>query len=59
MSASDPGGPRSFDPVRVGRLEARAWVAYYQREWLTVLRAAVGLTRHVFALPWPATLHGS
>lgn len=34
-------------------------MAYYQREWLTVLRAAVGLTRHVFALPWPATLYGS
>src|SRR5581483_11149310 len=64
---SRPGAPRraaigphrSFDPIRVGELEARAWMAYYRREWPTVLRAAVGLTRHTFGLPWPATLRGA
>ena len=35
---------RTFDPVRIGRLETVAWVAYYRREWLKFLRAAVGLT---------------
>jgi hypothetical protein len=50
---------RSFDPRRVGRLECAAWVTYYRREWLKFLRAAVGLTRHAFALPWPATLRGA
>jgi hypothetical protein len=50
---------RSFDPRRVGRLECTAWVTYYRREWLKFLRAAVGLTRHSFALPWPATLRGA
>jgi hypothetical protein len=34
-------GPRSFDPRRLGGLEARAWVAYYRRDWLTLLRAAL------------------
>jgi hypothetical protein len=50
---------RSFDPRRVGALECRAWVTYYRREWLAFLRAAIGLTRHTFGLPWPATLYGA
>jgi hypothetical protein len=54
-----PNAMRSFDPRRVGRLECTAWVTYYRREWWAFLRAAVGLTRHAFALPWPATLRGA
>ena len=54
-----PNAMRSFDPRRVGRLECTAWVTYYRREWWAFLRAAVGLTRHTFALPWPATLRGA
>jgi hypothetical protein len=54
-----PNAMRSFDPRRVGRLECTAWVTYYRREWLRFLRAAVGLTRHTFALPWPATVRGA
>ncbi len=50
---------RSFDPHRVGGLETIAWVTYYRREWVRFLRAAVGLTRHTFGLPWPQTLYGS
>lgn len=50
---------RAFDPRKVGSLECDAWVAYYRREWLKVLRAAVLLTRHAFALPWPQTLLGA
>jgi hypothetical protein len=50
---------RPFDPRRVGELECDAWVAYYRREWLRFLRAAVLLTRHTFGLPWPATLYGA
>ena len=50
---------RAFDPRRVGNLECDAWVAYYRREWLVFLRAAVGLTRHTFGLPWPQTLWGA
>jgi hypothetical protein len=49
---------RSFDPVRVGKLECDAWVAYYQRRWISFLRAAFGLTRESFGLSWPATLRG-
>jgi hypothetical protein len=34
-------------------------VAYYRRQWLVFLRAAVALTRHTFALPWAQTLWGA
>jgi hypothetical protein len=50
---------RSFDPRRVGGLECDAWVTYYRREWVAFLRAAVLLTRHTFALPWPQTIRGA
>ena len=50
---------RAFDPRRVGGLECAAWVAYYRRDWLTFLRSAIGLTRHVFGLPWPSALYGA
>jgi hypothetical protein len=50
---------RSFDPGLVGRLECTAWVAYYRRDWIGLLRAAVGLTRHTFGLPWLQTLYGA
>jgi hypothetical protein len=53
------GPHRSFDPRRVGRLEATAWVTYYQHDWIRFLRAAVGLVRHTFGLPWPQTLYGA
>jgi hypothetical protein len=43
----------------VGGLECDAWVTYYRREWRAFLRAAIGLTRHTFGLPWPATIYGS
>jgi len=50
---------RSFDPRLVGERECAAWVAYYRRDWIGVARAAVGLTRHAFALSWPAALYGA
>jgi hypothetical protein len=54
-----PNRMRSFDPRLVGRLECAAWVAYYRREWLAFLRAAIRLTRHTFGLNGPATLYGA
>ena len=50
---------RSFDPVRVGRLEARAWETYYRREWRSFLVASVGLVRSAFRMSWPKTLVGA
>jgi hypothetical protein len=50
---------RAFDPRQLGGLEADAWVAYYRREWLAFLRAAVALTRHAFGLSWSSTIWGA
>ena len=49
---------RSFDPRRVGELECDAWVAYYRRRWLTLLRASFGLTREAFGLSVADTIRG-
>src|SRR5512132_4038469 len=51
-------GMRSFDARRVGELECDAWVAYYRRRWLTLLRASLGLTREAFGLSLPDTARG-
>lgn len=34
-------------------------MTYYRRRWFAFLRAAIGLTRHTFGLPWPHTLWGA
>lgn len=53
-----PGpGPRMFDPVAVGRAECAAWAAYYRREWVPFLRAAVTMVRAGFDMPrWRSLL---
>jgi hypothetical protein len=50
---------RSFDPRRVGRLEARAWELYYRRKWAAFLWSAVGLVRAAFRMGWRDTLVGA
>jgi hypothetical protein len=50
---------RAFDPRLVGGLECTTWVTYYRREWARFLVAAIRVTRHAFALSWPATLYGA
>jgi hypothetical protein len=59
LSNAKVAAHRSFDPRKVGNLECDAWVTYYRREWVKFLRAAIGLTRHTFGLPWPQTLYGA
>ena len=43
----------------MGGLESRAWVAYYRRQWLTLLWSAVGLVRHTGKLVAPDDLRTS
>jgi len=52
-------GPLTFDPVAVGRAECAAWAAYYRREWMPFLRAAVTMVRAGFGMPWRRTLMGA
>lgn len=49
----------SFDPVAVGQYECTAWAAYYRREWVTFLRAAVGMVRAGFGMNRLSTLRGA
>jgi hypothetical protein len=50
---------RSFDPRRVGGLEARVWELYYRRKWATFLWSSVGLVRAAFRMGWRDTLLGA
>ena len=50
---------RTFDPVRVGRLECAAWAAYYRREWWPFLRAAVGMVDAGFRMSRRRTVVGA
>src|SRR5919201_6766162 len=55
----DTSAMRSFDPRRVGTLEARAWETYYRRKWAAFLIASVGLVRAAFQMGWRDTLVGA
>ncbi len=52
-------GPLTFDPVAVGRAECDAWAAYYRREWVPFLRAAVGMVHAGFGMNRRRTLLGA
>lgn len=52
-------GARDFDAVALGNAECDGWAAYYRREWLPFLRAAVGMVRIGFGMPWPQTIRGA
>jgi hypothetical protein len=41
---------RCFDPIKVAHFEKEAWVAYYQRKWLRLLRLLIGLVRSTYGL---------
>ena len=43
----------------VARHEYDAWVAYYRRRWPGFVRAATGMLRQGFGLPWLRTLQGA
>jgi hypothetical protein len=46
---------RQFDPRKVAYYEKENWAAYYQKQWLRLLRVSVGMVRHSFALStWQA-----
>jgi hypothetical protein len=52
-------GARDFDPVALGNAECDGWAAYYRREWVPFLRAAVSMVRIGFGLSRPKTVRGA
>ena len=55
LTRAKSGPLRTFDPVSVARYEKDSWVAYYKRQWLTLLRLLIGLVRSTYGLSlWQA-----
>ena len=48
-----------FDPDRVAHFEAAGWRAYYDRDWLTLLRLIVQLCQEQFRIPFPQSLRAA
>ena len=50
---------KRFDPQRVARYEKENYVAYYQHDWLTLLRASIGLVKETFGLSVLQAIYGA
>jgi hypothetical protein len=48
-----------FDPLRLARLEKENYVAYYQKNWLKLLRVSVGMVQESFALSLPQAVYAA
>ena len=51
-----PDNPmRNFDPRKLAHYEKENYVAYYQKDWLKLLRVSIGLVKETFGLSlWQA-----
>ena len=55
-----PDNPmRNFDPRKVAYYEKENYVAYYQKNWLKLLRVSVGMIGEAFALSLPQAIYGA
>lgn len=55
-----PNNPiRNFDPRKVAHYEKENYVAYYQKDWLKLLRVSVGLVKESFALSLLQAIYGA
>jgi hypothetical protein len=52
-------GARDFDPVALADAEFAGWVAYYRREWMPFLGAAVRMVRVGFGTSWTRSMRGA
>lgn len=55
-----PDNPmRKFDPRKVAYYEKENYVAYYQKDWWTLLRVSVGLVKESFVLSLWQAIYGA
>jgi hypothetical protein len=48
-----PDNPiRNMDPRKLAHYEKENYVAYYQKDWLKLLRVSVGMVKELFGLSW-------
>src|SRR3954465_13458247 len=52
-------GARDFDPVALADAEFAGWVAYYRRQWLPFLGAAMRMVAGRLGLSWLRTVRGA
>ena len=55
-----PDNPiRNLDPRKLAHYEKENYVAYYQKDWLKLLRVSVGMVKEAFGLSWPQAIYGA
>jgi hypothetical protein len=55
-----PDNPiRNLDPRKLAHYEKENYVAYYQKEWLKLLRVSVGMVKESFGLSLPQAVYGA
>jgi len=55
-----PDNPiRNLDPRKLARYEKENYVAYYQKDWLKLLRVSVGMVKESFGLSLPQAVYGA
>ena len=55
-----PDNPiRNLDPRKLAYYEKENYVAYYQKDWLKLLRVSVGMVKEAFGLSWPQAIYGA
>jgi hypothetical protein len=55
-----PDNPiRKLDPHKLAHFEKENYVAYYQKDWLKLLRVSVGMVRESFGLSWMQAIYGA
>jgi hypothetical protein len=55
-----PDNPiRNLDPRKLAHYEKENYVAYYQKDWLKLLRVSVGMVKESFGLSWRQAIYGA
>ena len=48
-----------MNPERVASFEAAGWRAYYDRQWLKLVRLLIALCQEEFRIPFPMSLYAA
>jgi len=57
MKANNP--IRNLNPRKLAHYEKENYVAYYQKDWLKLLRLSVGMVKEAFGLSWLQAIYGA
>jgi len=50
---------RNLDPLKLAQYEKENYVAYYQKNWLKLLRVSIGMVKESFGLSWLQAIYGA